>query len=253
MDLPKNEKLASKKSKEVALEMLYPNKKQEMKNIVFFTGAGISKESGIKTFRDGDDALWNNYDISTVATTDAWRDNPEFVLKFYNEMHKMINKFKPNEGHNLIASLEEDHDVTVITQNVDNLHELSGSEYILHIHGDMTKKRDLKTNEIEECLIDDDININDGYRPHVVWFGEYPYHMPEVDRHLQEADYLIIVGTSLEIGYVTPMLATVNKEAKVFFVNPEKVTYLDAFIKGVEYIEKSAGEGIKEIIEKENL
>jgi len=227
-----------------------------MKNIVVFTGAGISKESGIKTFRDGDDSYWSKYKIEDVATKEGWKKDKELVLDFYNKMHLDMGNYEPNDAHKKLARLDKDYNVTVITQNVDDLHEKAGSKNVLHLHGELNKKRSTNKGKIYDWDKNETINLTDKaedgsrYRPHIVWFGEYPYNIQESVDKLKTADYLIIIGTSLQIGYVTPLLGGVNKNTKTFFLNPEKVTYLDSFLKDIEYIEKTAIDGIDEIIEK---
>ena len=176
----------------------------QSKKIVVLTGAGISAESGLSTFRDSG-GLWDGHDISEVASIDGWYKNPEKVLEFYNTRRKQLVNVKPNKAHLFLAKLENNHDVTIITQNVDDLHERAGSSNIIHLHGELTKAR----SEINPKILVDiqykDIAIGDmaedGYklRPAIVWFGEMVPLIETAANIIKNADYLIVIGTSLEV------------------------------------------------------
>lgn len=232
-----------------------------MKKIVIFSGAGVSKESGVETFRDSKDGLWNNYKISEVATPQGWKKNRSKVIQFYNERRKQLPEVQPNDAHKKIAEMEDKHKVTVVTQNVDDLHERGGSTNVLHLHGELTKARgciyDGKPSSKEFKVYDIGYNdINEGdkcedtdsqLRPHIVWFEEYPFKVNEAYNAMTEADVLIIVGTSLQIGYTIDLLRSVNNDAKIYYVDPEPSRDLDWYQMNIDYRTKTAVEGITEI------
>jgi NAD-dependent deacetylase len=229
--------------------------------IVVFTGAGISKESGIETFRDNEDSLWNNYKIEDVATINGWKKDRELVLNFYNERRKQLLKVEPNKAHLLLAELEKEHEVTIITQNVDNLHEKAGSTKIFHLHGELTKSQSsLDPKLVYDC--DTDIKIGDKcekgsqLRPHVVWFGEYPNNVKESYDELNEADVLLIIGTSLQIGYTIDLLSEINTDkTSVYYIDPDPSKDLEHTLCEkhgpipVEYIRDIATKGVEKFID----
>ena len=173
------------------------------KHIVVLSGAGISAESGLKTFRDSD-GLWNGYDVYEVATPEGWNKNPQLVLDFYNDRRRDVAAAMPNAAHIGLAELEKDFDVTIITQNIDDLHERAGSTKVLHLHGEIFKMRSL-TDENSYFDIDGDINLGDKaadgaqLRPHIVWFGEPVPMIEKAAALLQDCDYFVVVGTSLQV------------------------------------------------------
>ena len=227
-----------------------------MKKIVIFTGAGISAESGIETFRGGANSTWNNVKVEEVATIDAWHKNRTNLLEFYNKRNSELVGVKPNLAHNMIAELEKDFDVSIITQNVDGLHEMAGSTNVLHLHGELSKMREegsssnlLDYKEIKEG----DLGPNGKQlRPHIVWFGEMPFNVNESYEALQMADYVLIVGTSLLITYTIDMLCSTNSKAEVFYIDPKPSLEFES--KGIgnslEYVFKPATIGVKEVIDK---
>lgn len=196
------------------------------KHIVVLTGAGISAESGISTFRDSD-GLWNNHRIEDVATFDAWKRNPELVLDFYNQRRRQLAEVKPNDGHLALKKLESDYKVSIITQNVDNLHERAGSSSIIHLHGELTKVR----STLDESLVYDigynDLKLGDKcergsqLRPHIVWFGEMVPAMQEATSITQTADYLIVIGTSLVVYPAAGLAYSVQSNVPVYLVDPK--------------------------------
>lgn len=174
-----------------------------MKHVVIFTGAGISAESGLKTFRDSN-GLWEGYNVQDVATPRAWAKDPELVLRFYNERRQNIANAQPNAAHLAIAELEKDYQVSVITQNIDDLHERAGSTNILHLHGEIFKMRsELNEHEITEIrgdiLLGDKAPDGGQYRPHIVWFEEAVPEMSHAIRTAIDADIFVVVGTSLVV------------------------------------------------------
>lgn len=195
-----------------------------MKKIVALTGAGISAESGISTFRDAN-GLWEQHRIEDVATPEAWRRDPALVLKFYNQRRKQLFQVQPNAGHRALVGLEEDFIVHVITQNVDDLHERAGSANVLHLHGELRKVR----SERHEHLVYDwpgDLNLGDacakGYqlRPHIVWFGESVPMIESAAEIAAEADAFLIIGTSLQVYPAAGLSRFAPPHAPVYYVDP---------------------------------
>jgi NAD-dependent deacetylase len=224
-----------------------------MKKITVFTGAGISAESGVDTFRDTN-GLWYNYNVDEVATASALKTNPDLVNEFHNKLRAKLKDYDPNEAHKALANLEERFDVTVVTQNIDNLHERAGSTNVLHLHGELYKSRSSRDiNKIYECFgdINPDDKAEDGskLRPHTVLFGEFPYNVDESYKAIRKCDYLLIIGTSLQITYTLSMLAAVNKSAKVIYIDPKPSKDLD-YSMSIKYIKKNAVEGVTEVVNK---
>jgi len=224
------------------------------KKIVVFTGAGVSRESGILTFRDSVDGLWENHSIDDVCTPSGWKKDREKVLNFYNDRRRQLPSVEPNSAHTGLVKLEDKYDVTIVTQNVDDLHERAGSSKILHLHGELTKARG--TLSSKESIVDigyNDINIGDKcpngsqLRPHIVWFEEYPFNVEESYDAMIEADVLIIIGTSLMIGYTLNLLSSVSNDCKIYYIDPQPSRYLD-HTKDITYIEKPATEGVELIL-----
>lgn len=219
------------------------------KNLVVLTGAGISAESGLRTFRDSD-GLWEGYDINEVATATAWRRNPGLVLEFYNMRRKNVKEALPNPAHFVLAELQEYFDVHVITQNIDDLHERAGSRNVLHLHGEILKMRSEK-NEDLIYPITDDINLGDKaedgaqLRPHIVWFEEAVPMMEEAVRITQRADFFLIVGTSLVVYPAAGLVNYAPWEIPKFIVD-KKIPYTTTLYNSTA-IEKPAGEGMKEV------
>lgn len=236
------------------------------KKIVIFSGAGVSRESGVLTFRDCKDGLWNNHKIDDVATPSGWAKDRAVVLGFYNERRRQLPEVVPNDGHKLIAELEKDYDVTVLTQNVDDLHERAGSTNVIHLHGELTKARgSLYSHKPSPAdhVVDigyDDINIGDKcsvtgsqLRPHIVWFGEYPFGVDKGYQAIRNADYLVVIGTSLSIGYTLDMLAEAPDNCQVFYIDPEPSEILGRYtMKTVTNMKYGGSEGMAKFIEKLN-
>ena len=220
-----------------------------MKKLVVLTGAGISAESGLKTFRDAD-GLWEGYDINEVATATAWKKNPALVLKFYNERRKSVRDAKPNMAHSVLADLEKNFDVTIITQNIDDLHERAGSTNVLHLHGEILKMRS-ERNEALVYPIEGDISLGDmaedgaQLRPHIVWFEEPVPLMEDAARITRQADLFLIVGTSLVVYPAAGLVNYAPWQIPKFIVD-KKVPYTSS-IYNLKALEKGAGEGMQEI------
>jgi NAD-dependent deacetylase len=235
------------------------------KKVVVFTGAGLDSESGINTFRDSSSGLWYNYNVDDVATIDGWRRDKAKVLEFHNKIRSLLPSVQPNGAHKALVSLEESFDVIHITQNVSDLLERAGSTNVIHLHGELTKARrsiyNHKTSPLDE-VIDigyNEINIGDTcpinntqIRPHVVWFGEIPFGVEEAYEAIFNADILLIIGTSLQIGYTLPMLSTAKNDNKpaceIYYIDPSPMRYLDNYGLKINYIEKTAVEGVTELV-----
>jgi NAD-dependent deacetylase len=219
------------------------------KRLVVLSGAGISAESGLKTFRDSD-GLWEGYDINEVATYTAWRRNPALVLEFYNMRRKSVREAQPNEAHYIVAELQNWFDVQVITQNIDDLHERAGSNHVLHLHGSIFKMRS-ETDGEKNYPIFGDIKLGDlapdgsQFRPDIVWFEEPVYMMEPAARLTKTADVFLIIGTSLVV-YPAASLVDYAPATCPKFVIDKKVP--DACqLYNLTKIEKRAGEGMKEV------
>jgi NAD-dependent deacetylase len=197
-----------------------------MKNkIVVLTGAGVSAESGINTFRDAD-GLWEGHDVMEVASPQGFAHNPELVLDFYNQRRKQLFNVKPNAAHFALAELEAHFDVNIITQNVDDLHERGGSSKVLHIHGELLKVRSTR-NENDVLVWKKDLNLGDlcdsGHqlRPHIVWFGEQVPLLEKAIEITKTADFLIIIGTSMQVYPAASLIDFVSKEIPIYFIDPK--------------------------------
>ena len=222
------------------------------KNLVVLTGAGISAESGISTFRDSD-GLWEQHNVDDVATPEAWQKDKALVTDFYNQRRKQLLHVKPNYGHIGLAELEKDFNVFVITQNVDNLHERAGSSSVLHLHGELTKVRSERYEELMYELSPEkyEVKVGDlcekGYqlRPHIVWFGEAVPMMDKAVEITEKADILLVVGTSLNVYPAAGLLHYAPANIPIYLIDPKDVPVSR---KGVHSIKKGASEGMKEFI-----
>ena len=217
------------------------------KKLVVLTGAGISAESGIKTFRDSD-GLWEGHDVMEVATPEGWRKNQELVLDFYNKRRKQLKEVKPNLGHQILAELEHDFDVHIITQNVDDLHERAGSTKVLHLHGELLKVRSTQNkNHIldwSEDLYTGDFDENGHQlRPHIVWFGEDVPALEEAIAITENADYFAVIGTSLQVYPAAGLISYTYSITPVFYIDPKPISIPNIRNK-VEVIAKPASEGV---------
>ena len=225
-----------------------------MKKLVVLTGAGISAESGLSTFRNAG-GLWEGHDVMEVASPEGWRRNKELVLEFYNQRRRQMHNVTFNDAHKALVKLEEIFDVTVITQNVDYFHERSGSSKVIHLHGELDKARSSVNPDLIYDLNGKDIKIGDKceegsqLRPHVVWFGEIVPMMEIAVRHCLAADIFIVIGTSLVVYPAASLLEFVPHNTKIFLIDPEKPEYLPYQI-DVEYIQEKAVKGTSELVER---
>jgi NAD-dependent deacetylase len=219
--------------------------------IIALTGAGVSAESGIPTFR-GNNGLWENHRIEDVASPEGWQRNKELVLRFYNERRRKIQAAQPNTAHIALAKLQAQHDVTIITQNIDDLHERAGSKQIIHLHGEILKSRSEKNESLlYDCYAD--IHVGDmapdgtQLRPHIVWFGEMVPMMEIAASCMYTADIVLVIGTSMVVYPAASLLYYAPAEALKYIINPELPEIQKA--ENVTFIQKSASEGMREVTE----
>ena len=222
------------------------------KKLVILSGAGMSQESGIRTFRDMG-GLWEEYDVTEVATPEAWAKNPMLVMKFYNDRRKQLYESEPNAGHLGLVDLEKDFEVHIITQNIDDLHERAGSSSVLHLHGELKKAR----SSVDESLIYD----IDGWelkfgqkcakgsqlRPYIVWFGEAVPAMDDAIPIVESADILVVIGTSLNVYPAAGLFNYAKRGTPIFVIDPERPS---VYIRNVNYIQEKAGRGVEILKEK---
>jgi NAD-dependent deacetylase len=221
--------------------------------IVVLTGAGVSAESGVPTFRDAN-GLWEGHRFEDVATPEAWSRDPELVLEFYNQRRRAARQVKPNAAHLALADLENEFDVHIITQNIDNLHEQAGSTKVLHLHGELFKSRSTNNQKLLYELGDKDINMGDlcekgsQLRPHVVWFGEAVPAMEPAIAITSQADVLMVVGTSLQVYPAASLLHYAPGHAKLFLVDPKIPEHIRE--QDITIIEEAATTGVPKAISK---
>ena len=224
-----------------------------MKKIVVLTGAGMSVESGLKTFRDAD-GLWEEYPVAQVATHEGWEADPTLVTNFYNMLRKKCIGTQPNEGHRLVAELEKKYDVTVVTQNVDNLHEMAGSSRVIHLHGELMKvcsSRDVDDPRYQITLTPDNCEVKPGtlagdgslLRPFIVFFGEGVPMISAAASEAMQADIFIIIGTSLKVYPAAGLVQYVRPDTLIYLIDPNPVS---AGL-NVRQIRKGASEGMREL------
>jgi len=226
-----------------------------MEKVIILTGAGISAESGISTFRDAD-GLWEGHDVMSVASPEGWRKDPELVLNFYNERRRQLKTVKPNEAHLAIKKLEVKYDVTVITQNVDNLHEQAGSRKVIHLHGELNKVRSCGDSF---SLYDwtEDLNLGDlcdqGYqlRPHIVWFGEMVPMLELAVEECEKGDIFIIIGTSMQVYPAAGLIQHAPKGKHIYYIDPKPhISYELNRIPNLKVIEEKATIGVVKLVEE---
>ena len=222
-----------------------------MKKVVILTGAGISAESGIKTFRDSD-GLWEEYRVEDVATYDAYVRDPKLVLDFYNARRREVFKAKPNEGHRQLVRLEEKYDVRIITQNIDNLHEQAGSKNVLHLHGELTKARSDRDDNLIIDIGDREIHLGDKapdgaqLRPHIVWFGEAVPNIEPAAALCEEADYFVVIGTSMNVYPAAGLIHYVPRTSPCWLVDPKAVP----ISRPIKIYQEKAGTGVKKVVDE---
>lgn len=223
------------------------------KKLVVLTGAGMSAESGIATFRDSD-GLWENHPVEQVATPEGFAADPELVLRFYNMRRRELLRVKPNAGHYGLVELEKHFDVHIITQNVDNLHEQAGSSDVLHLHGELMKARSTRNESLIYELTADNIDINIGdkcelgyqLRPHIVWFGEAVPMISDAAELAEQADVFVIIGTSMNVYPAAGLLGDIGRNVPAYLIDPKDV-HTGQY--DVVHIKKGASEGVKVLTE----
>ena len=223
-----------------------------MKKIVVLSGAGISAESGIKTFRDAD-GLWEGHDVMEVASPQGWYQNPLLVLDFYNQRRRQLLNVKPNGAHQLLVELEQNYQVDIVTQNVDDLHERAGSERVLHLHGELLKVRSTQDNQLtydwEKDLNEGDLcELGSQLRPHIVWFGEA---VPELERAIEitsAADCLVIIGTSMQVYPAAGLINYAKALVPIYYIDP-KPAIDESYYENLRIIPEKAQEGMKILME----
>ena len=224
-----------------------------MKKIVVLTGAGISAESGLKTFRDSN-GLWENHKVKDVATPQAWKADPEMVLEFYNHRRLQASRAMPNQAHFYLAKLEKYFSIIIVTQNVDDLHERAGSSEVIHLHGELTKARSSKNPSLIYQINDKRIEIgdlcNEGHqlRPHIVWFGEEVPMISKVIPYFQYAEIVIVIGTSLSVYPASGLIDYIPSNADCYYIDPNANENMNNI--NFKLISKNAVIGIKELVEK---
>lgn len=219
-----------------------------MKKLVVLSGAGISAESGIKTFRDAD-GLWEGHDIMEVASPIGFAKNPGLVLDFYNKRRAQLLEVQPNQAHSILAELQNEFDVHIITQNVDDLHERAGSNNVIHLHGELLKARSVYNEQIildwkTDLFLGDVDQFGNQLRPHIVWFGEEVPAMEKALEIVEQADILIVIGTSLQVYPAAGLINYVNQNIPVYYIDPKPATIYD-LPNPLEVIPLSATEGMK--------
>lgn len=225
----------------------------DMKRIVVLSGAGISAESGIQTFRDGD-GLWNKYRFEDLASPQAWARDPKLVTEFYNWRRKIVFEALPNEGHKALVRLEDKYDVQVITQNVDDLHERAGSKHVLHLHGEIKKARSTVDPGLVYDLDHWEIKMGDTcekgsqLRPHIVWFGEAVTMIEPAAHMAASADIFLVVGTSMVVYPAASLVVYAPVKIPKYYVDPK--AFQVRGVSNLEIIPKKAGEGLPELVDK---
>jgi len=223
-----------------------------MKKISILTGAGMSAESGLRTFRDSD-GLWESHNVYDVATPEAWQRDPELVLKFYNERRKQVRKSKPNKAHLALAKLEKKYDVHIITQNIDDLHERGGSKQVLHLHGEINKVRSTVDSRLIyeldhwEMKLGDTCEKGSQLRPHIVWFGEPVPMIEKAIPIVETADIVIVIGTSLGVYPAASLVNYVTPLSEKIYIDPKGLTENDTNFK---VIKEKAGVGVPTLVNK---
>lgn len=231
-------------------------------HIVVLSGAGISVESGLETFRGENGSLWNKFDWKRLASVGGFYEDPEAVLEFYNERRKQLLTVEPNHAHKLLAALEQWHDVTIVTQNIDNLHERAGSSNVLHIHGELAKVTSSENRNDPRCIKDLPLDVPikmgdkaaDGsqLRPHVVWFGEFVTEYQTAANIIKSADIFVVIGTSLTVAPASELIRYPHKSVPKFVIDPNLIydSYDDGYMAQFEHIRQSASLGLESFIDR---
>lgn len=226
-----------------------------MQKIAVLTGAGMSAESGLKTFRDAN-GLWEGHDVMSVASPEGWHRDPELVLDFYNQRRKQLLSVEPNDGHKALVRLEQAYQVPIITQNVDDLHERAGSSRVLHLHGELLKVRSTANSALiyhweKDLVLGDTCRMGSQLRPHVVWFGEAVPAMEEAISEVSDADVIIIIGTSMQVYPAAGLIHYARRDADVYYVDPRPSVNLELTrMRKLRVIDQPAGVGVPELVDQ---
>ena len=228
------------------------SKKQK---IVILTGAGVSAESGINTFRDAD-GLWEGHDVMDVASPEGWRRDRELVLDFYNQRRRQLKTVVPNAAHLALKELEKRYDVVVITQNVDDLHERAGSSRIIHLHGELRKVRSTGDEDLvyewdEDCVLGDRCEKGYQLRPHIVWFGEAVPALELAVEEIFDADYILIIGTSMQVYPAAGLVGYAPRNAQIYYIDPRpSINYELQQRSKLEVISEAATTGVRKVVDR---
>jgi len=222
-----------------------------MKKIVVLTGAGICAESGIKTFRDAD-GLWEGHDVMQVASPQGWNADMGLVLDFYNQRRKQLSEVQPNAAHKALVDLESKYNVHIITQNVDDLHERAGSKKVLHLHGELLKVRstfdkDLIMDWTTDLNLGDFCEHNHQLRPHIVWFGEEVPLLDTAALLVSEADYIVIIGTSMQVYPAASLIDFASAKAHIYFIDPKPAISKNSRL---EVLAEKASIGVPKVVKE---
>lgn len=226
-----------------------------MKKIVVLTGAGMSAESGLKTFRDAG-GLWEGHDVTEVASPQGWNKNAELVLDFYNQRRAQLLEVEPNEGHKALINLEKKYNTIIITQNVDDLHERAGSSKIIHLHGELLKVRSTKYPSIiyewkKDLILGDKCEKGFQLRPHIVWFGEEVPMIPIAAQQVMSADIMVIIGTSMNVYPAAGLVAYLKQGAKIFYIDPNPtLSYELQRSANLKVLSENATTGVKKVVDE---
>ncbi|HMQ46283.1 MAG TPA: NAD-dependent deacylase [Saprospiraceae bacterium] len=226
-----------------------------MKKVVVLSGAGISAESGIKTFRDAD-GLWEGHDVMEVASPEGWHRNPALVLDFYNQRRRQLLEVLPNAAHHALQQLEAAYEVCIITQNVDDLHERAGSQNVLHLHGELLKSRSSKRHDlVYDCRVDirlgDTCELGSQLRPHIVWFGEEVPLIPRAAMETAEADIVIIVGTSMQVYPAAGLVGYAPRGAAIYYIDPKPAESYELLLRAnYNVLAEKASSGVARVVDK---
>ena len=224
-----------------------------MKKIVVLTGAGMSAESGLKTFRDSD-GLWENHNVYDVATPEAWERDPEMVLKFYNDRRKQVRVAEPNKAHVALGKLEQKYNVSIITQNIDDLHERAGSTHVIHLHGEVNKARSSVDSSLVYELDHWEMKMGDtcekGFqlRPHIVWFGEAVPMIEKAIPIVEMADVVMVIGTSLSVYPAAGLLNYATSSYQKYYIDPKGYEGDNHY--PIEMIKETAGVGVPRLVDQ---
>jgi len=226
-----------------------------MKKIAVLTGAGVSAESGISTFRDAG-GLWEGHDVMEVASPEGWKRNRELVLDFYNQRRRQLKEVQPNAGHKALVELEEKFDVSIITQNVDNLHERAGSSHIIHLHGELAKsRRSLDESLVYDCegdiLLGDKCEKGAQLRPHIVWFGEMVPMLEIAAAEVATSDVIIIIGTSMQVYPAAGLVGYAAAGVPVYYIDPKpSISYELTLRKNLKVMPEKATTGVRKVVDE---